>query len=130
MLGGSSPAGGQEGAIGASVTVSGLQVTLFAPDQVRAGRPFLALALVSHAGPNVLEGAWVRLGYDHAGVRSLGPASRRLGTVHPHGWRWAIWVLKAEAPGQYVVVARVEARDRVTGELLFAESPATVIRVR
>lgn len=105
-------------------------MALFVPGDVRAGRPFLALALVSHAGPNALDDTRVSLDGDRGGIRSFGPAVRRLGTVHPQRWRWAIWVLTAKTPGEYVMVARVEGRDGVTGESLVAESPAAVIRAR
>ncbi len=125
------PARAQDGGvIAATVTVSGLEARLIAPREVAAGRPFLALALVRYAGPGVLEGVEVSLAYDRAGMRSLGPAERHLGTLHPGRWRWAVWALRAKAPGDYVLVAHVAGRDLRTGERVEADSAATLVRVQ
>ncbi|HXF50256.1 MAG TPA: hypothetical protein VNM43_01080 [Dehalococcoidia bacterium] len=128
---GAAPARAQDGGvIAATVTVSGLEARLIAPREVDAGRPFLALALVRYAGPGALEGVEASLAYNHTGMRSLGPAQRRLGTLHPGRWRWAVWALRAEAPGDYVLVAHVAGRDRLIGDRLEAESAAALVRVR
>lgn len=105
-------------------------MTLVAPGEVRAGRRFLALALVSHAGPAPLDDARVTLAYDRAGPRILTPAARHLGALRPGRWRWAVWALVAKAPGDYVLVARAEGRDRATGEPVAADSPAVLVHAR
>jgi hypothetical protein len=114
----------------AAVIVSGLDVALIAPDEVRVDRPFLALAVISNAGPARLEEAQVRLAYDRQGLRSFTPAARRLGTVQPSRRRWALWLLEAKAPGDFVLVAHAEARDGATGDVVQAESRAVVVHAR
>lgn len=127
---GPSPARAQGGVIVTQVTVSGLEVTLIAPREVRTGRPFAALAVVRHTGPGALEDAVATLGYDRAGMRNLTPAARHLGTLRPGRWRWVLWALRPKAPGEYALVAHVTGRERLTGAVVEADSPAVLVRVR
>lgn len=105
-------------------------MALIVPGEVRAGRPFLAVALVSHAGPAPLDDARVTLAYDREGLRSLTRATRDLGALRPGRWRFAVWALVAKAPGDYVLVARAEGRDRSTGDAVAADSAAALVHVR
>lgn len=111
----SSPARAEDGVIVTQVTVSGLEVTLIAPREVRTGRPFLALAVVRYAGPGALDDAEASLGYDRAGMRNLTPSMRHLGTLRPGRWRWAVWALRPAAPGHYALVAHVTGRESLAG---------------
>lgn len=105
------------------VAVTPLTVALVAPaDPVRRGRWFRIAARVTNEGSTRLDDVGVTL-VRPAGLRLDGPARQTIPRIPADATRRVAWQACSNTPGNYVVLARVDAGS------LTAESPAALVEI-
>jgi hypothetical protein len=93
-----------------SVRVSPLQATLVvAPKRVRVGQLVVAISQISNGGDSRILVAEPRLQYQTGALRVLLHIGSRETAIRPHAYRTDAWVLIAQRPGQFVLVASAAA---------------------
>jgi hypothetical protein len=96
--------------VSVSVRVSPLQAKLVvAPERVRVGRVVVAISQISNVGHSRVFVLESRLGYQTGALRVLLHIGPRETAIRPHAHRTDVWVLLAQRPGQFVLVASAAA---------------------
>jgi hypothetical protein len=116
--------------VSASVRVNPLEAKLVVgPERVRVGQVVVAISQISNAGRSQVFLLEPRLGYQTGALRVLLHVGSRETVVRPFAYRTDVWVLQAQRPGQFVLVASATAMTS-DGVLIHVDSNGEMLDVR
>ena len=101
-----SPASAGEAVVTATASVSAnpIEVTVWAPDRVRVGAPFLVLAFVENQGDSSIDGAVAAI-HPPGSIQIIFPGAEfSLGTIPAHGFSAALWLVRASKKGNCAIL--------------------------
>lgn len=116
--------------VSVSVRVSPLQAKLVVvPDRVRVGQVVVAISQISNVGHSRVFVLESRLGYQTGALRVLSHIGPRETAIRPYAYRTDVWVLLAQRPGQFVLVASATAMTS-DGVPIHVDSNGEMLNVR